>query len=210
MDDAAGQCRTAHSIGRYGLFARFDPYRATLEPLPGDHDRGIGVGRHMLGHTAPQEARYGTQAPRTDDDRVEAAFLGNPLDRRRRIASRLKELCGDSMLGEDSFRLLKLLRVDHLIVPWVDGRSTRMDGNDADDADWGLELLGELDASVQRPARGVADVANASVLDLGFVLSQVAFASVLGGGCAYLMAKSRSIYPAMFLHALVNGVVVAL
>jgi hypothetical protein len=78
------------SIGSYGLFAGFDPSRATLKPLPGDHDRGIGVGRHMFGHAALQEARDGTQPPRTDDDRVETVFLGNPLDRRCRIASWLK------------------------------------------------------------------------------------------------------------------------
>jgi len=58
-------------------------------------------------------------------------------------------------------------------------------------------------------AFGLAHLANATVLDLAFVLPQAAFASVLGMGCAYLMAKSESIYPAILLHALVNGVVVA-
>jgi membrane protease YdiL (CAAX protease family) len=67
-----------------------------------------------------------------------------------------------------------------------------------------------LAVAIDGVAFGLAHVANASVLDLGFVLSQAAYASVLGVGCAYLMTKCRSIYPAMFLHALVNGVVVAL
>lgn len=58
-------------------------------------------------------------------------------------------------------------------------------------------------------AFGFAHLANASMLDLAFVLPQALFASVLGMGCAYLMAKSDSIYPAILLHALVNGVVVA-
>ncbi len=58
-------------------------------------------------------------------------------------------------------------------------------------------------------AFGLAHLANAAVLDLAFVLPQAAFASVLGIGCAYLMAKSNSIYPAILLHAVVNGVVVA-
>jgi hypothetical protein len=42
------------------------------------------------------------------------------------------------------------------------------------------------------------------------VLSQATFASFLGFGCAYLVVRTRSVYPAMFLHALVNGVVVVL
>jgi len=58
-------------------------------------------------------------------------------------------------------------------------------------------------------AFGLAHVANAMSLELGFVVSQAAFASVLGVACAYLMARTRSIYPAMLLHAVVNGVVVA-
>jgi len=58
-------------------------------------------------------------------------------------------------------------------------------------------------------AFGIAHLANAAALDLAFVLPQAAFASVLGMGCAYLMAKSNSIYPAILLHAVVNGVVVA-
>jgi membrane protease YdiL (CAAX protease family) len=58
-------------------------------------------------------------------------------------------------------------------------------------------------------AFGLGHLANAAVLDLAFVVPQAAFASVLGMGCAYLMAKSNSIYPAILLHAVVNGVVVA-
>jgi membrane protease YdiL (CAAX protease family) len=59
-------------------------------------------------------------------------------------------------------------------------------------------------------AFGVAHVANALALDIAFVLSQATFATCLGIACAYLMLKTRSIYPAMLLHAAVNGVVVAL
>ena len=50
-------------------------------------------------------------------------------------------------------------------------------------------------------AFGLAHRANAAVLDVAFVLPQAAFASVLGLGCAYLMAKSNSIYLAILLHA---------
>jgi membrane protease YdiL (CAAX protease family) len=59
-------------------------------------------------------------------------------------------------------------------------------------------------------AFGLGHIANATELELGFVLSQVTFASFLGVGCAYLVVRTRSIYPAMFLHAVVNGVVVIL
>jgi membrane protease YdiL (CAAX protease family) len=59
-------------------------------------------------------------------------------------------------------------------------------------------------------AFGLAHIANATELELGFVLSQATFASFLGIGCAFLVVRTRSVYPAMFLHALVNGVVVVL
>ena len=58
-------------------------------------------------------------------------------------------------------------------------------------------------------AFGLAHLANAADLDLGFVLAQATFATVLGSGCAFLMARTGSIYPAIALHAVVNGVVVA-
>jgi membrane protease YdiL (CAAX protease family) len=41
-----------------------------------------------------------------------------------------------------------------------------------------------------------------------FVIGQVAFASVLGVACAFLMTRTRSVYPAMLLHGVVNAVVV--
>lgn len=59
-------------------------------------------------------------------------------------------------------------------------------------------------------AFGLAHLANASSVEVGFVLSQATFASILGIGCAYLMVRTRSVYPAMLLHAAVNGVVVLL
>lgn len=59
-------------------------------------------------------------------------------------------------------------------------------------------------------AFGLAHLANAGSVELGFVLSQATFASVLGVGCAYLMVRTRSVYPAMLLHAAVNAVVVVL
>lgn len=57
-------------------------------------------------------------------------------------------------------------------------------------------------------AFGLAHLANATSLANDFVLAQAAFAGVLGMGCAYLMARTRSVYPAMVLHAVVNMVVV--
>jgi membrane protease YdiL (CAAX protease family) len=59
-------------------------------------------------------------------------------------------------------------------------------------------------------AFGLAHMANATDLELGFVLSQATFASFLGVGCAYLVVRTKSVYPAMLLHAMVNGVVVLL
>ena len=57
-------------------------------------------------------------------------------------------------------------------------------------------------------AFGLAHLANATSLATGFVLGQAAFAGVLGAGCAYLMARTRSVYPAILLHGVVNAVVV--
>jgi membrane protease YdiL (CAAX protease family) len=57
-------------------------------------------------------------------------------------------------------------------------------------------------------AFGLAHLANATSLATGFVLAQAGFAVVLGMGCAVLMARTRSVYPAMLLHAAVNAVVV--
>ena len=59
-------------------------------------------------------------------------------------------------------------------------------------------------------AFGLAHVANATSLEPGFVLSQMVFASALGAACSYLMFRTASAYPAMFLHAVVNGVIVLL
>ncbi len=55
---------------------------------------------------------------------------------------------------------------------------------------------------------GVAHAANALTLDPACVVMQVAFATVVGLGCAALMARTWSVYPAVLLHAVVNTVVV--
>lgn len=65
-----------------------------------------------------------------------------------------------------------------------------------------------LAVAVNGVAFGLAHIGNAMFLDLAFVLPQVAFASVLGVACAGLMVVTRSIYPAILLHAAVNAVVV--
>jgi membrane protease YdiL (CAAX protease family) len=57
-------------------------------------------------------------------------------------------------------------------------------------------------------AFGLAHLANATSLDPAFVVAQATFASVLGMGCAFLMVRTRSVYPAIALHAAVNAVVV--
>lgn len=57
-------------------------------------------------------------------------------------------------------------------------------------------------------AFGLAHLANAATLEAGFVVAQATFASILGMGCAFLMVRTRSVYPAIALHAAVNAVVV--
>jgi membrane protease YdiL (CAAX protease family) len=57
-------------------------------------------------------------------------------------------------------------------------------------------------------AFGLGHLANATSLSAGFVVAQAIFACVLGLGCAFLMIRTRSVYPAIALHAVVNAVVV--
>ncbi len=59
-------------------------------------------------------------------------------------------------------------------------------------------------------AFGLAHAANATSLASAFVIGQMAFAAGLGTACAALMVRTRSVYPAMLLHGVVNGVVVLL
>jgi membrane protease YdiL (CAAX protease family) len=59
-------------------------------------------------------------------------------------------------------------------------------------------------------AFGFAHLANATSLDIGFVAPQAAFAVALGLACAWLAVRTRSVYPAMILHGVVNGVVVSI
>jgi membrane protease YdiL (CAAX protease family) len=55
---------------------------------------------------------------------------------------------------------------------------------------------------------GLAHLANATSLSAGFVVAQATFAAFLGMGCAFLMIRTRSVYPAIALHGAVNAVVV--
>ncbi len=57
-------------------------------------------------------------------------------------------------------------------------------------------------------AFGVAHLANATSLDIGFVAPQAAVAIAVGISCAWLVVKTRSVYPAMLFHGVVNAVVV--
>ncbi len=53
-------------------------------------------------------------------------------------------------------------------------------------------------------AFGLAHVSNVLVHPVSFVLLQMAFAAIAGAGMGYLRAKTKSVYPAMLLHALFN------
>jgi membrane protease YdiL (CAAX protease family) len=57
---------------------------------------------------------------------------------------------------------------------------------------------------------GLAHLGNffTASLALSFVLPQVIFATLLGAGCCYLMARTRSLCPAILLHAVVNFVAI--
>ena len=67
-----------------------------------------------------------------------------------------------------------------------------------------------LAVAIDAVAFGVAHATNALSLAVAFVTLQVLFATLVGLGCAGLMARTKSVYPAMALHAVVNAVVVAM
>ena len=57
-------------------------------------------------------------------------------------------------------------------------------------------------------AFGTAHLANLTATATIFTLGQAVFATVLGGLCAVLMVRTKSVYPAIALHAAVNAAVV--
>jgi hypothetical protein len=72
----------------------------------------------------------------------------------------------------------------------------------------GVRLAVALAVVVNGVVFGTAHLANAATIDLAFVVQQAAFASILGVLCASVMVRTRSVFPAMLLHAAVNAVVV--
>lgn len=75
---------------------------------------------------------------------------------------------------------------------------------------WQQSTAITLAVAVNAAAFGIAHAANITTQPAGFVASQVAFATILGAGCAYLVWRTRSLLPAIVLHGAVNAVVVAL
>jgi membrane protease YdiL (CAAX protease family) len=65
-----------------------------------------------------------------------------------------------------------------------------------------------LAVAIDGIAFGIGHLANATSLDLAFVVLQATFAVALGTACASVMARTGSLYPAILVHAAVNGVVV--
>ena len=57
-------------------------------------------------------------------------------------------------------------------------------------------------------AFGAAHLANLATNPAAFTIAQALFAATLGSLCAFLMVRTRSVYPAMLLHAAVNAAVV--
>ncbi|HET8571635.1 MAG TPA: CPBP family intramembrane glutamic endopeptidase [Candidatus Limnocylindria bacterium] len=66
-----------------------------------------------------------------------------------------------------------------------------------------------LAVGIDGVAFGIGHAANLTTLPASFVLPQVAFAILLGLVAASLMLRTRSVYPAVLVHAAVNAVVVS-
>jgi membrane protease YdiL (CAAX protease family) len=57
-------------------------------------------------------------------------------------------------------------------------------------------------------AFGAAHLANLGANPSAFTFAQAAFATILGGLCALVLTRTRSVYPAILLHGAVNAAVV--
>ena len=66
-----------------------------------------------------------------------------------------------------------------------------------------------LAIGINAGAFGLGHAANLFWLPAAFVVPQVAYAVVIGLVAAFVMLKTRSVYPAILVHAAVNAVVVA-
>jgi membrane protease YdiL (CAAX protease family) len=73
---------------------------------------------------------------------------------------------------------------------------------------WAHRSATVLAIGIDAAAFGAAHLANLAATPTPFTIGQAAFATVLGGLCAFLMVRTRSVFPAMFLHAAVNATVV--
>jgi membrane protease YdiL (CAAX protease family) len=73
---------------------------------------------------------------------------------------------------------------------------------------WPVRVAGALAVAFDAVAFGAAHLANLTTNASAFTLGQAAFATILGGLCAFLMVRTRSVYPAVLLHAAVNATVV--
>jgi hypothetical protein len=102
------------------------------------------MGSHVLGHAAPKDALEERKSAAADNDRVEAALLRDTLDRPRRIAGVLDELGFDVQVAKLLLRLEQLPSMDLRIVARVDRCASRVDRDDADDAQGRPERAGEL------------------------------------------------------------------
>jgi membrane protease YdiL (CAAX protease family) len=73
---------------------------------------------------------------------------------------------------------------------------------------WPAATAAALAIAFDAIAFGTAHLANLTAVPTPFTLGQAAFATVLGGLCAFLMVRTKSVYPAIALHAAVNAAVV--
>ena len=98
------------------------------------------------------DAVEGAEAARADDDGVEAALDGDPLDRPGRIAERLQQVDLEPVLREHALRLVELAGVGLAAVPGLGRLAVGADRDDGDDAEGGAERQGQL----RRRLEGVA------------------------------------------------------
>src|SRR3990172_4067890 len=134
----------------------------------GDDDGRLCVRRDVFRDTPLEHAAHQVQAAGPNDNGIEPAVLGHPLDRDRRISGRLDELGLNPLLAQHPPRLDQLLGVHARVVPGLDGKASRANRDDTHDGDGRAREAGQFGGGIQRALGGLtAIVGNKDLLHDG-------------------------------------------
>jgi hypothetical protein len=116
------------------------------------------MGNDMLGDASAQHPIEGAETARADDDGVEAALGGDPLDRAGRVAQRFEQVHLESVLRERPLRVVELSGVRLAAVPRLRRLPVGPDRDHGNDAQRCAEREGQLSRRLKGPARRLTPV----------------------------------------------------